>query len=196
MAACRQGAASSSRPSLRVERGFEKSDRGLFSRRSSTDAIGTARQLEAHITPSLDRKFAVLSSRSSAIRRSRPTSSARAGCPYRVVINEAVELAKTYGGTDGHKYVNGVLDKLASQLREHARQARAEHKGADLTPQMDPRLSKRILMFYFAAGINIVVGLYKWSIDGGSRSDFGRHAGAHRSSSSLSGTSISISPKC
>ncbi len=39
--------------------------------------------------------------------------------PYRVVINEAVELAKTYGGTDGHKYVNGVLDKLAAQVRPH-----------------------------------------------------------------------------
>ncbi|MEO8630150.1 MAG: transcription antitermination protein NusB, partial [Betaproteobacteria bacterium] len=37
--------------------------------------------------------------------------------PYRVAINEAVELAKLYGGTDGHKYVNGVLDKLASQAR-------------------------------------------------------------------------------
>ena len=37
--------------------------------------------------------------------------------PYRVVINEAVELAKNYGGTDGHKYVNGVLDKLAAELR-------------------------------------------------------------------------------
>jgi transcription antitermination protein NusB len=37
--------------------------------------------------------------------------------PYRVVINEAVELAKGYGGTDGHKYVNGVLDKLAAQVR-------------------------------------------------------------------------------
>jgi len=36
--------------------------------------------------------------------------------PYRVAINEAVELAKAYGGTDGHKYVNGVLDKLASQV--------------------------------------------------------------------------------
>jgi N utilization substance protein B len=33
------------------------------------------------------------------------------------VINEAVELAKSYGGTDGHKYVNGVLDKLAASLR-------------------------------------------------------------------------------
>jgi len=37
--------------------------------------------------------------------------------PYRVVINEAVELAKVFGGTDGYKFVNGVLDKLATQLR-------------------------------------------------------------------------------
>ncbi|NLF54808.1 MAG: transcription antitermination factor NusB [Thauera phenolivorans] len=37
--------------------------------------------------------------------------------PYRVVINEAIELAKGYGGTDGHKFVNGVLDKLAARLR-------------------------------------------------------------------------------
>ena len=37
--------------------------------------------------------------------------------PYKVVINEAVNLAKAYGGTDGHKYVNGVLDKLAKDVR-------------------------------------------------------------------------------
>lgn len=37
--------------------------------------------------------------------------------PYRVVINEAVELTKSFGGIDGHKYVNGVLDKLASKVR-------------------------------------------------------------------------------
>ncbi len=37
--------------------------------------------------------------------------------PYRVIINEAIELAKAFGGTDGHKYVNGVLDKLAADLR-------------------------------------------------------------------------------
>ena len=41
----------------------------------------------------------------------------RVETPYRVVIYEAIELAKTYGGTDGHKFVNGVLDKLAPQLR-------------------------------------------------------------------------------
>jgi len=38
--------------------------------------------------------------------------------PYRVVLNEAVELAKAFGGEKGHKYVNGVLDKMGSKLRE------------------------------------------------------------------------------
>ena len=47
--------------------------------------------------------------------------------PYRVVINEAVELAKTFGGTDGYKFVNGVLDKLALALRP---QEAAEHRAA------------------------------------------------------------------
>mgnify|MGYP003351874167 CR=1 FL=1 len=37
--------------------------------------------------------------------------------PYKVVINEAVELTKTFGGVEGYKYVNGVLDKLAAQVR-------------------------------------------------------------------------------
>lgn len=37
--------------------------------------------------------------------------------PYRIIINEAIDLAKTYGGTDGHKFVNGVLDKLAAEVR-------------------------------------------------------------------------------
>jgi N utilization substance protein B len=41
----------------------------------------------------------------------------RLDIPYRVVIDEAVEVAKSYGGTDGHKFVNGVLDKLAGEVR-------------------------------------------------------------------------------
>ena len=41
----------------------------------------------------------------------------RLDIPYRVVINESVELAKSFGGTDGHKWVNGVLDKVAPILR-------------------------------------------------------------------------------
>ena len=38
--------------------------------------------------------------------------------PYKVAINEAVELAKSFGGTDGHKYVNGVLDKAAADAAQ------------------------------------------------------------------------------
>jgi len=46
--------------------------------------------------------------------------------PYRVVINEGVELAKSFGGTDGFKFINGVLDKVAAQARS-AEVARAAH---------------------------------------------------------------------
>ena len=41
----------------------------------------------------------------------------RIDVPYKVVINEGIELAKVFGATDGHKFVNGVLDKLAPVLR-------------------------------------------------------------------------------
>lgn len=53
--------------------------------------------------------------------------------PYRVAINEAIELAKRYGGADGHKYVNGVLDKMAADLRPQEiqqRQSSRENPGA------------------------------------------------------------------
>jgi len=45
----------------------------------------------------------------------------RPDVPYRVIINEGVELAKTFGATDGHKYVNGILDKLAGEVRLEAK---------------------------------------------------------------------------
>ena len=53
--------------------------------------------------------------------------------PYKVAINEAVELAKSFGGTDGHKYVNGVLDKAAADLRrpKSKRRARRAADGED-----------------------------------------------------------------
>ena len=41
--------------------------------------------------------------------------------PYRVIINEGVELAKTFGATDGHKYVNVILDRLAREVRLEAK---------------------------------------------------------------------------
>ena len=49
--------------------------------------------------------------------------------PWRVVLNECIELAKSFGGTDGHKYVNGVLHQLAAQLRP-AEVAAAPSKAA------------------------------------------------------------------
>ena len=55
----------------------------------------------------------------------------RLDIPFKVVINEAVDLAKDYGGTDGHRFVNGVLDKLAARVRsaEIAARARESRSG-------------------------------------------------------------------
>ncbi len=74
--------------------------------------------LVAAFAPFLDRKAAELS----PVEKSILTIGAwellrEPEVPYRVAINEAVELAKSYGGIDGHKYVNGVLDKLAARAR-------------------------------------------------------------------------------
>ena len=52
----------------------------------------------------------------------------RIDIPYRVVINEAVELAKSYGAEAGHKFVNGTLDKAAKSLREVEVKAAAKRK--------------------------------------------------------------------
>lgn len=50
--------------------------------------------------------------------------------PYRVAINEGIELAKRYGGADGHKYVNGVLDRIAADLRpDEAKNTRKSKAG-------------------------------------------------------------------
>ena len=74
--------------------------------------------LVATITPHLDRDMNELSPiEFSVLLLGAFELSRHPEVPYRVVINESVELAKTFGGTDGHKFVNGVLDKLAVQLR-------------------------------------------------------------------------------
>jgi len=49
--------------------------------------------------------------------------------PYRVTINEAIELGKTFGATDGHKWVNGVLDKLAAAVRPEEVARRPRERG-------------------------------------------------------------------
>jgi transcription antitermination protein NusB len=80
--------------------------------------LADAGELEAMIQPQLDRSFKELSPvEISILLLGTHELKSRLEMPYRAVINEAVELAKTYGGTHGHKYVNGVLDKLAAKLR-------------------------------------------------------------------------------
>ncbi len=81
--------------------------------------IESAATLDDRITPLLDRKMAEISPVEHAVLWIGAYEFTHClDVPYRVVINECIELAKAFGGTDGHKYVNGVLDKLAAQLRQ------------------------------------------------------------------------------
>jgi transcription antitermination protein NusB len=96
---------------------FLKTDQEYFSDLLH-GALTNLTKLEKHIQPCLDRPFKELSPiEASILLLSAHEFANNPETPYRAIINEAVELAKTYGGTDGHKYVNGVLDKLATQLR-------------------------------------------------------------------------------
>ena len=81
-------------------------------------SIGEAAEIDALLTRFLDRKTALLSPVEHGVLMIGVYELKHCiEIPYRVAINEAVELAKSFGGTDGHKYVNGVLDKTASVLR-------------------------------------------------------------------------------
>ena len=81
-------------------------------------ASGSA-DLDEQLTPLLDRELERLNPIELALLRLGAFELAnRIDIPYRVVINEGIELAKKYGATDSHKYVNGVLDKLAHQCRK------------------------------------------------------------------------------
>ena len=82
-------------------------------------SIEHAEALRARFAPHLDRAVSVLSPVEHAILLIATYElQYRLEIPYRVVINEAVELAKNFGGADGFRYVNGVLDKVAAALRE------------------------------------------------------------------------------
>jgi N utilization substance protein B len=74
--------------------------------------------LNAHIEPLLDRSLASLDPVEKALLYLGTFElKNRIDVPYRVVINECIELAKVFGATDSHKYINGVLDKLVADLR-------------------------------------------------------------------------------
>jgi N utilization substance protein B len=108
---------------LRGAQGFDKADH------EHLDALlhGVIRDseaLSADLTPCLDRPIDQLSPVERAVLLVAAFElKNHVDIPYRVVINEAVELAKTFGGADGYKYVNGVLDKLSAQLRVDETQA-------------------------------------------------------------------------
>ena len=83
-----------------------------------TGTINDISKLEEAITPALDRAISTVSPVERAVLMIGAFEiMQQKQIPYRVIINEAVELAKEYGGTDGYKFVNGVLDKLAKTLR-------------------------------------------------------------------------------
>ena len=102
---------------IRGAHGFDKADGEFFSALLN-GTIATSGELREVIAPLIDRGVAELSPIEHGVLllgayelKNHPE------VPYRVVINLAVELTKSFGGIDGHKYVNGVLDKLASTLR-------------------------------------------------------------------------------
>ena len=110
--------------------GFDKADREFF--------VGLLRgvlaqqaELQEQLQAFLDRPFAELSPIEASILLAGAFELANyQQTPYRVIINEAIELTKGFGGTDGHKYVNGVLDKLVFNLRPVEVEAkRAERRG-------------------------------------------------------------------
>jgi N utilization substance protein B len=102
---------------LAEAKGFEKIDSAYFTALLD-GTVDNASALEQEIAPCLDRKLQELSPVERGILLLACFEFVhQPQVPYRVVINEAVELAKAYGGTDGHKFVNGVLDKLAARVR-------------------------------------------------------------------------------
>jgi transcription antitermination protein NusB len=106
--------------------GFEKCDRPHFDALLH-GGIEQAAALDAVLARHVDRKTTLLSPVEHAVLMIGVYELMHcAEIPYRVAINEAVELTKVFGGTDGHKYVNGVLDKCATELRPNeARPQRA-----------------------------------------------------------------------
>ncbi len=107
--------------------GFAKADREFFVG-TLRGVIGQQAALTERIAAHIDRPFAELSPvEASVLLMGSFEMVNHPETPYRVIINEAIELTKAFGGTDGHKYVNGVLDKIAADVR--AAEVAARRKG-------------------------------------------------------------------
>jgi N utilization substance protein B len=102
---------------IRGAHGFDKAD-GEYFTELLNGAIAQSVELRDVLGPALDRPIAELSPiEHAALLLGAWELRNRIEVPYRVVINEAVELTKSFGGAEGHKYVNGVLDRMAGKLR-------------------------------------------------------------------------------
>ena len=96
---------------------FAEADQAFFTARLR-GAIANAEALDAEIARHIDRKVSELSPVEHAVLLLAGEELTRhLEVPYRVVINEAIELTKSFGGSEGHRFVNGVLDKMAAGLR-------------------------------------------------------------------------------
>jgi N utilization substance protein B len=115
---------------VREQDGFAQADRVHFDALLH-GCIEQAADLDAQLARHVDRKTSELSPvEHAALLIGTYELKHCLDVPYKVAINEAVELAKTFGGTDGHKYVNGVLDKVAADLRlAEVQAARAAARG-------------------------------------------------------------------
>jgi transcription antitermination protein NusB len=97
--------------------GFDKGDRAFAEAlvRGVRDRVA---ELQALIEPHLDRNFARLSPvERSILYIGTFELVAHPETPFKVVVNEAIELGKSFGGAQGHRFVNGVLEKIAARLR-------------------------------------------------------------------------------
>jgi len=102
---------------MREQEGFDKCDSAHFDALLH-GCIAEASAIDAVLAKHVDRKTTELSPiEHGALMIGAYELAHCIAIPYKVAINEAVELAKSFGGTDGHKYVNGVLDKAAVELR-------------------------------------------------------------------------------
>ena len=96
---------------------YGKADEAYF-RHLLEGVTSKVEELDSQVAAFIDRKIEELSPVEHAILRiSSFELMFDSTIPYRVAINEGVELAKLYGGADGHKYINGVLDKVAAAVR-------------------------------------------------------------------------------
>ena len=100
-----------------AENDFKKADTVYFS--ELLNAVPEKiTELDELLQPHVDRKLAEVDPVERAVLRiAAYEMQYRIDVPYRVIINEAIELTKIFGATDGHKFVNGIMDKLAIKVR-------------------------------------------------------------------------------